>query len=275
MNKIQEEELNILIKFDDMCKKLDVPYFLYAGTLLGAYRHNGFIPWDDDVDVILRRKHFDRMDQYLSNQEVLPKGYHYQSNRYGKHFNAAFSKLRNNTMEIKERVPKTIAGNHGPWVDLFPYDNIPDEEELRRKQYKSVSKYIRLIKFFTTMQEKPDKTNLSNKLKRVIRILNEKLYRYYFFMPYLYKRRLKFMTMYNDKETTHSADFGYMFYKNYEEFERTFIANSNLVPGAEHLFENRMFPVPLNSVEILEYTFGDFMVLPPEEERKTHNIIPL
>lgn len=273
MNQLQQEEFLILLELDRILKRHNIPYYLYGGTLLGAARHQGFIPWDDDIDIVLTREHFEAIETILSDPANISNGFHYQSAKTTKYFNAAFSKLRSDAMYIKEAIPKTQVGNYGPWVDLFVYDKIPDNAELRLKQYNQVTKYNRIIKFFTTMQAQKDKSGIGNSFKNIIRIMNETCYKLYFFMPYLYKKRRYYMTMYNDEDTEYSSDLGYLFYKDYDHYSSTFINNTYLTGDNTLTFEGSSFPVPSNVDVVLRTLYGDYMILPDEGDRKIHKII--
>ena len=89
MNKLQKEDLKILKTLDAFCKEHDISYVLYAGTLLGAIRHQGYIPWDDDVDVAMDRKNFDRFEKLMSTSSLLDEGY---QREYIPHNNREFDK---------------------------------------------------------------------------------------------------------------------------------------------------------------------------------------
>ena len=90
--EIKNIQLEILVQFRDYCEANNLQYFLYAGTLLGAIRHQGFIPWDDDIDVVMPRPDYEKFFQ-LSMKK--PIGKYLQTNHYSirKHYNAPFIKL--------------------------------------------------------------------------------------------------------------------------------------------------------------------------------------
>ena len=79
MNQLQQEEFLILLELDRILKRHNIPYYLYGGTLLGAARHQGFIPWDDDIDIVLTREHFEAIETILSDPANISNGFHYQS----------------------------------------------------------------------------------------------------------------------------------------------------------------------------------------------------
>ena len=112
----------LLREFDRVCKALDITYFLFAGTLLGAVRHQGFIPWDDDLDVIMRRKDYER---FLNEAPaVLDQERFFLQAEFSEHFPMFFSKLRLNGTTCLERYhPKDPESHQGVYMDIFPCDN--------------------------------------------------------------------------------------------------------------------------------------------------------
>lgn len=272
MNPLQKAEYEILEYFDDFAKQHELQYFLYAGTMLGAVRHEGFIPWDDDIDVAMKRDEYERFESLFLNYDYKADNYTYQSRKIYPYQALPFSKIRSKKMAIVERSPKTQKGNFGPWIDVFPLDNIPDDESARIKQYKKVSFYNNLIKKFLLIQVEPEDNGLKKFLKKIIQKTNENLYRYYFFLPYLLKKRHEYMTMYNDQTTECVADLSYMHYKSYQDYSSFIFKNKDLNHFIQVKFEENYFNIPENFDEILTKNYGDYMTLPKESERKVHKI---
>ena len=104
MNELQTQLLDVLNVFDKIAKEHNISYGLYAGTFLGAVRHKGFIPWDDDVDVILKREDYDKLVKILSNKDNLPENYSFQSFYNSRRYANSTPKIRSNKMNIIERM---------------------------------------------------------------------------------------------------------------------------------------------------------------------------
>ncbi|WP_267128104.1 LicD family protein [Erysipelothrix piscisicarius] len=185
MNKLQQEELNILIEFDRICKKHNIIYSLSSGTLLGAIRHQGFIPWEDDIDVNMSRSEFNRFEQVVA--EELNQDFFYQSFKTEKDHYHAFSKIRSNKVELVEKSTDYLNINHGVWIDIFPYDNIPDDLELRNEQKKKVSFYNKLISLFVYTFVTDEDLGKKRLIKSTFYHLNRIFYRVNFLLPTLYK----------------------------------------------------------------------------------------
>lgn len=272
MNPLQEAEFNILKYFDAFTKKNKLTYTLYAGTMLGSVRHKGFIPWDDDIDVGMKRAEFEKFEKLFLESGYEEAGYIYQSRKIYPFQALALSKIRSKEINMIERMPTTQKGNYGPWIDIFPFDNIPDERKKREEQYEKIRFYNELIKKFLLVQVEPEDTGIKKIAKKIVQSSNEKLHRAYFFLPYLFKKRHEWMTKYNHIETSHSADLAHMHYKNFEDFSKTIFKNEELDHLIAGKFENELFPIPKNYDEMLTTLYGDYMKLPKESERKQHKI---
>ena len=118
MNRLQETEFEILKTFDEVCRKLDIPYFLVCGSALGAVKYHGFIPWDDDVDVAMYRRDYQR---FLKEAPALLPDHLFLQN-YGSDpaFPQIFSKLRNSKTTYIEKSVAALPINHGVYIDGFP-----------------------------------------------------------------------------------------------------------------------------------------------------------
>lgn len=121
--RLKEIELDILKAFVSICEKHDICYYLAGGTLLGAVRHKGFIPWDDDIDVLLPRQDYDRFIEIAQNE--LPSHLFLQTWCTDTAYPANFAKIRDNRTTFVEKSLKDLPINHGVYIDLFPLDYFP------------------------------------------------------------------------------------------------------------------------------------------------------
>ena len=120
LRKLQHTELNILHTFIEICEKKNFRYFILGGTLIGAVRHKGFIPWDDDIDVGMPRADYEKFLQ--QGPALLPKKYFLQSYHSEAHSPWPFAKLRDTTTIYKEREVSNLPVQQGVWIDVFPID---------------------------------------------------------------------------------------------------------------------------------------------------------
>jgi len=132
MKKVWAVELDLLWQFDQLCRKHNITYFVSSGTVLGAIRHQGFIPWDDDIDVMLHRNEYDRLLSVAPSEIKAP--YFFQSGTTDSKYPRSHVQLRNSltTGILKNELNYKFPFNQGIFIDVFPIDNVPDDEEERQ-----------------------------------------------------------------------------------------------------------------------------------------------
>ena len=129
----QKVLLELLGTFDCVCKKHEIKYQLFAGSALGAIRHQGIIPWDDDLDVVMLRKDYERFLEVAPKE--LDEKYYLQA-EFSDHWPMFFSKLRkNNTTFLERQQPKDKQMHQGIYIDIFPCDNLSDNSLIRYLQF--------------------------------------------------------------------------------------------------------------------------------------------
>jgi LPS biosynthesis protein len=122
MNELQIIELDILKQFIYICNKYKLTYYAIGGTLLGAVRHKGFIPWDDDIDVGMPRKDYETFVN-IANVE-LPQHYFLQTFQSDSEYPHNYAKIRNSNTTYIENAVNNLKMNHGIYIDIFPLDGI-------------------------------------------------------------------------------------------------------------------------------------------------------
>lgn len=143
MNELQKIEFELLKNFIDICESLGLKYYLVCGTALGAVKYNGFIPWDDDIDVALLRPDY---EVFINKaQELLPENIFLQNYKTDPAFPQIFSKLRNSNTTYIEKASAKLPINHGIYIDIFPLDGYPKELKLQRKLEKKKRRYKRQL----------------------------------------------------------------------------------------------------------------------------------
>lgn len=143
---VQALGLELLLAFDAFCKAHDLHFYLCGGTLLGAVRHQGFIPWDDDVDLFMSRPEYDRLVE-LMKTETLGEDLIFACGTNGR-FDRPFARIYYQRTQVQRKRWKPCSGPH-TWIDILPVDGLPSDPEALRKLYKL---RIRLNHYnFTTM----------------------------------------------------------------------------------------------------------------------------
>ena len=133
LDKIHRTELDIMREIDRICRKHNLTYFLAYGTLLGAVRHKGFIPWDEDMDIMMPREDYEQFLKVASDELPL----HLMIDSYPqnpRYFNP-FAKVRNRNTLFAIRALQNYDGPQGLWIDIFPMDYADErcvEDNLKR-----------------------------------------------------------------------------------------------------------------------------------------------
>lgn len=141
--KLWQMEMELLQFVDFVCKKLDIQYYAIGGTLLGAVRHQGFIPWDDDIDLAMFRTDYDRFVKYVV-LEMRPPIF-VQCPDTEKDYALSHIKIRNSNSTGATKYDFEFEYNKGVFIDVFPLDNIPDGPEEKSSFLKGIYDYRKLI----------------------------------------------------------------------------------------------------------------------------------
>lgn len=253
----------IFLKTIDVCNVLELNYFIIGGTALGAVRHKGFIPWDDDLDIGMCREDYNRFLMY--GQEHLGEDYFLQVLNTEPNSPFYFSKVRKNGTKFVERYCRDIDMNHGIYIDVFPYDNIPDNF-LRRKIFYFKAKVINNLFVSKTLKElngnhKGIKKCMLLMIRRICSIISMFIKK-----ESLWRIQDKTFQKYNNKNYKH---LGYPFLPHLT------IPRKNLEKLEEIEFEGHKVSCPGEIEKYLEYAYGDYMKLPPEHLRESHNAIEI
>lgn len=169
MNRLQYEEFKLLRLFVDICKKLNLQYYLVCGSALGAAKYGGFIPWDDDIDVALPRPEYEIFIKEAQN--MLPDYVFVQNYHTEKNCPFAFTKLRNSNTTYIEKSTAAIKINHGVFIDVFPLDGYPKSyQQIELFELKKKLLQLQLSSAF-------DISAASRKVKPILMIFNIMGYR--------------------------------------------------------------------------------------------------
>lgn len=237
----------MLKDFDAVCRRHGIRYQLFAGSALGAVRHNGFIPWDDDLDVILSRSEYERFFREAA-MDFDPEIYYVQQ-EHSPHWPMHFSKLRRNgTTCIEKYHPKDPGIHQGVYIDIFPYDNLASSPFQRRLQF-AASKVI----IAKALWERGYETNnVAKKLfLQVCRLLP--------------RRSMERVCMRRDDTESRMV---HSFLAAGRRYKRNIFPRTWLDDCAELPFEDGVFPVSTHYDALLTRLYGDYRTLPAPEERK-------
>lgn len=254
LKKLQDVEYTILCIIDEFCSKHEIHYSLYAGTALGAVRHGGFIPWDDDVDLAMTRDEFDKFCHEWMKHPV--EGYYLESILTDDHCGTCHAKVRKNGTVLLSKGEIEAEGNHGIWVDIFPLDKISLEERIRTKKYKLGREIILLTRANVNSTNDSFKKKMTRNIFRLIP------------HPLRIKRiRRDHLWLLNHMDDGIEIGYEWKSMSTIENISKVHFS-PDLASGYTTIqFNGRNFPVFENYDAMLKDTFGDYMKLPPEAER--------
>lgn len=251
----------ILAEIDRVCKKHNIPYFIQGGSAIGAFYNKGIVPWDDDVDVGMTRENYNRF------LEVAPKelGAEYFLEWFGTESNTPFyfAKVKRNNTLFVEHIWKDMDIHHGVFVDIFPYDRVPNNKTLETWHRFSVKfwvncfmgKQIWLWKHCGKCQiEAPlPKSWISCAAIRVVSsLLSRKA---------IYNKMCRVMGRYNNCETEYIN----IVRMPKDQIRRRYAENPVLME-----FGGMMIPVPDNVEEYLRHHYPNLRPVLPVEEQVNH-----
>src|SRR5690554_2259013 len=263
---IQEIQLKMLEEINRICIKYNIVYHLYAGTLLGAVRHKGFIPWDDDIDIAMTRQNYNKFIE-VSRKEINNSFYLDIPNYEGR---LHICKIRMNNTFLYEYATLNLKNrHHGIYVDIFPLDNSKPNTLKGKIQEIQLSILFRLKVYMYLNKLKYKTSKFKTLIRRVLFIILFPL-RIIYTKKRIFNRIEKVSKKFNKKETGYVCELSHGMSKG--KYERNSYALDDIKDTVYLMFEGKKYPAPKSYHKILTQHFGDYMVLPPKEKRTPSHI---
>ena len=258
LRKLQLIQLEMLQEVDRICNKCGIHYNIIAGTLLGAVRHGGYIPWDDDADVAFLRQEYEKF-RIACETELDRDRFYFQDHRNTPGYRWGYGKLRRKDTIFMREFQEHMPYDQGVFIDIFPLDQVSDNKIdraiqnfilfcIRKVMWAPVGKYASKSEF------------LKNWYKLLEKVPEKELYGFYD----------KLIQKFNKKESrwvriltfpTPNKEYGYL---------KTWYQNSEKI-----MFENTLFYGIKEYDQYLSFKFGEYMKLPPKELQKIHPVSKL
>lgn len=264
MREIQSEEIKqieyeLLCKIDKVCKENDISYSLTGGTLIGAIRHNGFIPWDDDIDIQMPRKDYMRFLDICAKNDV---GFDAMSIYSNPKYTELFAKAVDRDTLLVEVNREKRGYDQGVYVDIFPVDGMGHTlKEAKRRYYrKAFQRELLVAAKWSRLFRSKTKPWYYEPIRFVMFVLSRCVSR-----EKMIKNIEKYCMKYDMEEMEYSTIYSGV-YRTKEIMETKYYQDYETCK-----FEDGTFPVLKRYDPYLRKIFGDYMQLPPEEKRVTHH----
>ena len=258
LHMLQKVETELLQEVDRICRKCNIHYNMVGGTMLGAIRHGGYIPWDDDADLGFLRTEYEKFRKACQT-ELDTEKYYFQEIRDTEGYRWGYAKLRKKNTKFVRLGQEFMPYEQGVFIDLFPLDNVPDNRMLRKIHFFSC---FLLRKFlWSEVGCRTEKNKMFRWLYGIMRLMPRKaLIVWYELLIKINARHktemVRILTFPTPKNT-------YGFYRKWFLSQGRYRFGTITLTGAKD-YEG-----------YLKHKFGNYMELPPESERKVHPISEL
>ena len=260
LRKLQNEELDILLAVSRFCEENGIEWFMMSGTALGALRHGGFIPWDDDIDIGMFREQYDRFLQLAACN--LPNGYsiHTFDNTHG--FASMFAKVYKDGTIFQTAETKDTDCDQAIFIDIFPFDLIPIDATERKKCIRKAMMWQRISYLYHSKVITVPHKGARGFLERIACGVS------HYFVRVLFSRetiRDNFNKLIVRNHTNGDGGYLTLSWPYLDPIDRDVF-----YPPSQASFEGYELPVPARCEEYLSLWYGDWRKLPDPENRHTH-----
>lgn len=254
----QKLTFELLIEFDRICRKQDLRYSLFYGTMLGAVRHHGFIPWDDDIDVVMPRTDYDKL---LKCSTLFEEPYQLCDHRITEGYIHPIAKLMHKGTILKETINRDTVKPLGLYIDIFPADKVPIEKKAYEQFHKKCFQNARKLAF-SVLRYRKSENPFKNMMKR-------------FVLGYYHMRGANTYLKSYDKliEESKALDSYVNKIIAFPEPSDNVILDEDFDDLIEIEFEEKSFKMLSCYDRILSASYGDYMKLPPLEDRCSNHDI--
>lgn len=257
LDELKSIELNIMKSVHEFCVANNIQYVLSYGTLLGAIRHKGFIPWDDDIDIQMPREDYIRFEkkfpEWGKERGISVVGPHTKGNEFPRDL----LKVCDDKTLLLEKSYKSGC-QLGVFVDIWPLDKVPRKNSLKDKLW---VKYVQLMSRIALASDIDHKSDAYNHLTFGKRA----------FVSLFGIFNAKKIVLKQEKISKKNIDVEDAVFISFQ-VGKTVYEPKDIFPAVLHIFEDTEFFIPNNYDEVLQRVYGNYMELPPIDQRKPHHI---
>ena len=264
LRQIQRLEFDILKFFRDVCESNNLRYYLAYGTLIGAIRHQGFIPWDDDIDVMMPREDYYKLVEIISNSQH--EYYRLVAMETNDSFTAPLPKIIDSRTCLVQHYDYLEKVDLGVYIDIFMLDGARNSYDDALKWYDQSFKYYKDWRKADLALFPPGKSKLYGVL-RYIKNFPYKIHPISFYLQRMKENNSRFS--FYDCDYVSTLEVGTL------PSTKCIWPKDYFEPGIKKEFEGEEFIVPNNFDSVLKSEYGDYMKLPPAEKQKPHHVYTL
>ena len=255
LEELKKIQIDILDYVDDFCKKNGINYWLDCGTLLGAIRHKGYIPWDDDIDIGMLRPDYEKFIELFNHNNDSDFSFICYEN--DKDWVFPFGKVLNNNTVFFEPDEK-----HGikssVYIDVFPYDNAPEDKKKINRIFKKRNLYAKLTKLQRFSCFYIERKNKYNFIRYPFHIMMQ-----IFPKDFFVKKGVELSKKYMNIQTNLVG--------NFTSLSKQYCEKDVFSSFVDVEFEGKKYPAPVGYDKWLKSFYGDYMKLPPKEKQISHH----
>ena len=254
LDEIKDIELNLLRSIDEFCRNNQITYYIHAGTLLGAVRHKGFIPWDDDIDICMLREDYNKFKSLVSNENC---GFAFICFENEEKYPYVFGKVYDKDTILVES--DRNGASIGIYIDVFPIDNLPNSME-------KAAAFVKRCHSLAWVQMMASDTKIrraKTKLRQVVKVMLTPLSKLigYKKLAVILNKKVQKYNVVESKYVSNIVSPNYM-----HVYEKEWFKETVRIP-----FETIEVNAPAGYKKLLQTMYGDYMKLPPAEKRVSHH----
>lgn len=258
LKKLQGVQIDLICEVDRICKKHKIQYSMVGGTMLGAIRHGGYIPWDDDADIGFLREEYEKFRK-ICKTELDSSKYYFQDCRDTKGYRWGYGKLRRRDTEFIRLNQEFMPYEQGIFIDIMPFDNVPDSAFGKRIHMLTCFIYRKI--FWSAVGRRQEKNLLKRLLYKIVYLIPEKT---------VFRSYQRFIDHCNKKPTKQVRILTFPTPRGICGYDRNWYTNLK-----NYSFEEHQFPGAEDYDGYLKAKYGDYRKLPAIENRKTHPVSKL
>ena len=256
IRKYQFAQLELMKMVDELCSKLNLTYYIIGGTLLGAVRHGGFIPWDPDIDIAMPREDYEKMREYWASNPSDRYFYQHYSTEKNHCSPHAMIKIKNSHVVIGNHETRFNPAYDGIYLDIFPLDNPPENKKLQEKQMRKI-KRIRNIIYLKSGCVYKENNLIIRLIKRAISVL---------LTPVSFRHENKKLDVVMQEYNNPASEYLVSMASRYSYWKQLMPKTVYGTPIRIN-FEGLLLAAPAETEDYLTRLYGDYMKLPSEEHR--------